>query len=245
MKTPPEKSRLDVLAIGDGPCTVVAVHGIQGTRASWLPVAQRLASEARWVLPNLRGRGLAWRGAGPQDYSLAAFADELREVIDAHAVPGRPLMLAGWSMGVSVCLDYVLRGRGARPGRLMLLSGTPSLCEAHWFHATQAPALAQEAALRQQRLGLMVAADHAAVAATWLAIRAHDHRPQLAQVRCPALVLHGREDADSPWPHAMWLVEGLPGARLITLENAGHGILASHTDRVVQAAQEFLFARRD
>uniref|UniRef100_UPI0020326F16 alpha/beta fold hydrolase n=1 Tax=Caballeronia sp. INML3 TaxID=2921752 RepID=UPI0020326F16 len=73
---------MDIAMQGRGARTIVAIHGIQGTRAVWHPLANELSAHATFVLPNLRGRGRAMRGATPADYRLEAFAEELAQVID-------------------------------------------------------------------------------------------------------------------------------------------------------------------
>ena len=229
---------MDVVFVGDGPTTVLALHGIQGTRDAWLPVAERLSSRFRFVLPNLRGRGAARRCSGAGEHDLRSFASDVRAVAESH-LQGVPFALAGWSMGVSVALDYVAQARGPQPAKLALLSGTPKLCAARWFRG-EGEALLCEIAAREARLGLRHAADHDAVAWTWQAIRDSDQRPLLGRVRQPALLLHGVQDEDSPWAHAVELSSALPDATLVPIEGAGHSLLTSHTARVADALLRFL-----
>jgi pimeloyl-ACP methyl ester carboxylesterase len=229
---------MDVQVTGQGRTTVVALHGIQGTRAAWQPLAQRLASQARFVLPNLRGRGAAVRAAGQAGYGLQAYASDVGDVIERH-VGAAPFILAGWSMGVSVALE-LLQGRPElRPHGLILLSGTPCLRLASWFTG-EGDQLTAEVAARERRLRLVEAADHDAVALTWAAIRATDQRPFLERIDMPALVLHGSADEDSPWLHGRWLAEGLPKATLVTLPDAGHSLLSTHTDTVAHEIERFI-----
>ena len=235
---------MDVIEVGSGPLCVVALHGIQGTRAAWLPVARRLSRLCTFVLPNLQGRGAAPRPADADGYTLARYAAAVREVVERHA-GGRPFVLAGWSMGVSVALAYADRCRGQHgdehaPAALLLLSGSPALCETRWFGAGDGAALLAEIAARERRLGLSEAADHAAVAHTWQAIRHTDQRSRLPMLPMPALVVHGRDDDDCPWPHAQALADGLPAARLATIEGAGHGLLTGHADAVAELALPWL-----
>lgn len=229
---------MDVRIMGQGSTTVVALHGIQGTRAAWQPVAQRLVSKARFVLPNLRGRGAAVRAAGAAEHGLQAYANDAAEVIERH-VGQAPFVLAGWSMGVSVALELLSRRPALRPQGLVLLSGTPCLCLASWFTGEGAQ-LAAEVAARERRLGLLEAADHDAVASTWAAICATDQRPLLARIDVPTLVLHGSADEDSPWLHGRWLAEGLPRATLVTLPGAGHSLLSAATDTVAHEIEQFI-----
>lgn len=230
---------MDVRIEGAGLPCIVALHGIQGTRSSWSPVVDALAGEARFVLPNLRGRGSAMRGASAADYGLVGYAADATEAIVEHA--GRPFFLAGWSMGVSVVLEYLRLGLGPRPDGLILLSGTPCLAQVKWFRGKGAE-LRADVVAREARLGLLDAADRDAVAMTWSAIAGTDQRPALASIDVPTLVLHGRDDEDSPWSHAGWLVDGLPNARLVTLDGVGHGVLAQASARVADEMRTFLAA---
>ncbi|SDR61120.1 alpha/beta fold hydrolase [Paraburkholderia tuberum] len=229
---------MDIVRHGDGPRHIVAVHGIQGTRAVWRPLAESMEHEVSLMLPNLRGRGVAMRGTYAADYSLEAFAGELALAIDA-CTHGQPYCLAGWSMGVTVSLAS-LPLLAHRPERLILMSGSPSLRALRWFHAPGGAALEAEIAARKARLGLVEAADHNAVAWTWQAIRDTDQRASLASIDIPTLILHGAVDDESPIEHAHWLLEGLPTARLEIIADAGHSIPTSHTAEVAASLRRFL-----
>jgi alcohol dehydrogenase class IV/pimeloyl-ACP methyl ester carboxylesterase len=230
---------VDIARKGEGLSLVVAVHGIQGTRAVWLPVAQALESDATFILPNLRGRGQAARGSSAQDYGLRAFASDLSDAIDA-GVGERPYWLAGWSMGVSVALEY-LSGAGARlPEGVILVSGTPAIREVRWFTAEDDESLLREIAAREKRLALSEAADHDAVAWTWQAIRSTDQRAVLERLDIPTLILHGSEDTDCPSSCAGSLVEKIRGAQWQIFADAGHSLPVTHVDVVANAIRRFL-----
>jgi len=227
---------IDVEIRGQG-MPLVAVHGIQGTRAAWVPAADLLGQKHSFVLPNLRGRGSAARGVAPEDYTLDRYADDLGVAIERH-VGGHRYVLAGWSLGVSVALQYLSRPHAARPAGLVLASGTPCLAQVRWFSGEGA-ALRADIAARERRLGLAEAADHDAVAHTWTAVSGSDQRPSLARIDVPTLVLHGRDDDDCPWQHGAWLAAGLPHARMVTLEGVGHGLLGHATARVASEIARF------
>ncbi|MDX5445552.1 MAG: alpha/beta hydrolase [Zoogloeaceae bacterium] len=229
---------MDIIENGNGPIRIVAVHGIQGTRASWLAVADRMADVGRFVLPNLRGRALAARGARPDDYRLGCLADDLEAVVHRH-VGEAPFYLAGWSMGVSVSLEYLSRAGVPRPRGVMLMSGTPMLDQAHWF-TQQGEALLAEIAEREVKLGLVKPADREAVAWTWQAISRSNQLALLPSVREPVLIVHGEDDDDSPWSHAVRLAAELPDATLRGLPGVGHSILKDATDEVVHHMRDFI-----
>jgi pimeloyl-ACP methyl ester carboxylesterase len=62
-----------------------------------------------------------------------------------------------------------------------------------------------------------------------------DRRPLLAGVSLPTLVIHGTEDPILPYPHGQALADTIPGARLLTLEKAGHEMPVSREDEIVSA----------
>lgn len=230
---------MDAAAVGEGAAIVVAVHGIQGTRSVWMPIARELHQEAMFVLPNLRGRGQAARGLSAEDYGLGAFADDLSDAIDSE-VRGRPYWLAGWSMGVSVALEYLSRSTMRPPEGVILVSGTAAIREVRWFRAEDEESLLQEIAAREQRLELKEAADHDAVAWTWQAIRSTDQRAILERLDLPALILHGAQDTDCPGSCADSLAQHIHGAQRQMFIDAGHTLPVTHADLVAKAIRRFV-----
>ncbi|MDD2002018.1 alpha/beta fold hydrolase [Pseudomonas putida] len=229
---------MDIEITGDGPQQIIALHGIQGTRVAWRPVAEACSKFATFHLPNLRGRGRALRPATADGYELAEFAGELDMIINETTTEA-PFILAGWSMGVSVILQWLSQSPGKRPAALILASGTPAPCHAPWFTA-QGDALIEQIAMREQRLGLKEAADQQAVAWTWQSLRHIDHRRTLASIPEPALILHGSDDQDSPYGHAHWLADGLHASRLVALQGAGHSVLTENTTQVADHLGQFI-----
>ena len=62
-----------------------------------------------------------------------------------------------------------------------------------------------------------------------------DSRPTLAQIRCPTLVICGREDALTPLALSEEIAAGIAGARLVVIEESGH-MTAMERPREVSAA---------
>ncbi len=221
---------------GEGP-VVVLVHGIQGTSSTWAGVAGLLTPACRVLRPDLRGRGGAVRGQGPADYRLADYANDLRDVIDRQ-VGDAPFVLGGWSLGVSVVLHYLGLPNAAKPGGVLLVSGSPCLAQTRWFTRDDT-ALMASVAERRQRLGLREHADDEAVVATWQAIRESDQRALLSEIRLPVRVVHGRDDDDCPLAHGALLAHGLR-APLLALDGVGHSVPAQAPQAVAQQLQHLL-----
>jgi pimeloyl-ACP methyl ester carboxylesterase len=71
-----------------------------------------------------------------------------------------------------------------------------------------------------------------------------DTTSRLGEIRCPTLVLSGKEDALLPVPFSRQLAQGIPGAELIVLEKTGHGMLVESPEAVAQAMLGFLSRQR-
>jgi pimeloyl-ACP methyl ester carboxylesterase len=204
-----------------------------------MPVARKLAADATFVLPNLRGRGGAARGSSVGDCGLDAFADDLSDAINIE-IGERSYWLAGWSLGVSVALEYLSRPEARAPEGVVLISGTSSIREVRWLGAEDGEPLMREIADRERRLELREAADHDAVARTWAAVRNSDQGAILASLDIPALILHGADDTDCPSSCARSLAEKIRDADLRIFPGAGHSLPVTHTDAVANAMRAFL-----
>ncbi len=61
-----------------------------------------------------------------------------------------------------------------------------------------------------------------------------------ARVRCPSLVILGARDIMAPPKNAQALIAALPGARVVTLPDCGHALMAEQPDAVLDALRAFL-----
>ena len=64
-----------------------------------------------------------------------------------------------------------------------------------------------------------------------------DDKPRgpLSSIGVPALVIHGTADPIFPLPHGQALADEIPGARLLPLEGAGHGLQRADWDTIANA----------
>src|SRR5262245_56794855 len=114
----PGFGELSMLAAGTGPETIVCLHGLGGTKASFLPTVNALADDYRVVAIDLPGFGESDKPIGAP-YDAAWFARSVFSAMDALGVDRAHL--AGNSMGGRVALEAGLAERG-RVGALLLLS---------------------------------------------------------------------------------------------------------------------------
>jgi pimeloyl-ACP methyl ester carboxylesterase len=67
-------------------------------------------------------------------------------------------------------------------------------------------------------------------------IAAGDQPPgRLASIAVPTLVVHGTADPMFPFEHGVALADAIPGAELLVLEGAGHGVVRGDWQRIVRA----------
>ncbi|MEO7753184.1 MAG: alpha/beta hydrolase [Terracoccus sp.] len=67
-----------------------------------------------------------------------------------------------------------------------------------------------------------------------------DSRPDLASIRCPTSVIHGTGDRLIAAENAVELADGIPGARLTLVQDAGHMIAQEQPAAVAAAVSELL-----
>jgi pimeloyl-ACP methyl ester carboxylesterase len=72
------------------------------------------------------------------------------------------------------------------------------------------------------------------------ALLAFDSRPWLGELACPALVVAGEADSTTPMHHAQELADSIPDARLHMIPRAGHWLVKTHTDALLEAILPWL-----
>ncbi len=244
---------LHVERSGAGP-DLALLHGWGLHGGVWSPVAQALAARHRVHAIDLPGHG---HSAATAFAGLESAADAV-----AEAIPEASLV-CGWSLGGLVALAVALR-YPARVRALALVSTTPCfVAREGWPHAMAPATLAQFAAglreapeatiatfVRLNALGApggreaaralarevssRGAPDPASLAAGLRALGETDLRGELARVRVPAVVVHGRRDRLAPVEAGRRLAAGLARSRLFELE-AAHLPFVSHPREFVAA----------
>jgi pimeloyl-ACP methyl ester carboxylesterase len=60
-------------------------------------------------------------------------------------------------------------------------------------------------------------------------------RDPLSSIEAPTLVIHGTADPMFPPEHGLALVDAIPGAELLVLEGAGHGVVRADWETIARA----------
>lgn len=240
---------------GDGDPVVLIPGGITGW-LSWIPHAERLS--ARWtairVQPIHNELGSAGR-PGEADYTAETDRESLRMTLDALGID--TAHFAGWSAGGGALMEFAL----TYPERLRTLTFVEP--QTNWVHGSDAD-VERTDALMERLFGKDVTEDDLAevlevagfvaskeearsdpywgralphrMALSWVAglLRSRRSVDELANVRCPVLLVKGSVSDDLDRRTVDVLGERLPTATVLELE----GDHASH----IQSIDEFLDA---
>jgi pimeloyl-ACP methyl ester carboxylesterase len=98
---PVSGGELRVARWGEGPATVLGIHGNTASSLSLAPVARHLGPGRALVAPDLRGRGGSAGLPGP--FGMRAHAEDCAVVID-HVAGGGQVVVVGESMGAFVAV---------------------------------------------------------------------------------------------------------------------------------------------
>jgi pimeloyl-ACP methyl ester carboxylesterase len=255
--------RLAYSDTGAGQPVVLLVHGFPLNRSMWDPQLGSLkAFGARVIACDLRGFGASEAGP-PGPLTMEQHADDLVALLDALNV-SQPVIYVGLSMGGYVgfalwrrhpeCIAafVVADGRAAadtpegRQARQDLATKAEELNSPQPAIDAMLPRLLsphlRPGSLPEQLLkGMMRSASARAVAdgARGLGQRA-DSFATLATISVPSLVIVGEHDVLTPPEDAQRIAEGIPNARLATIDQAGHMSNLENPDAFNAALLDFL-----
>jgi pimeloyl-ACP methyl ester carboxylesterase/putative sterol carrier protein len=117
-----EGARVSTYQVGTGP-PLLLLHGLGGTKISWLPIVPELARSYRLVIPDLPGHGESDKLR--TDYSMRTYAHLVRVLMDATDLPRA--IVVGNSMGGRIALELALRSAQRVAGLALLDPALPGL----------------------------------------------------------------------------------------------------------------------
>jgi 3-oxoadipate enol-lactonase len=243
-----------------GGAKVVLVHAFPLNRTMWEPQLRALAGRHEVVALDLRGFG----ESDPFDgtLSMETAAADVAAVMDRAGFDRA--VVCGVSMGGYVALalarasperlaglvlaDTKAAGDGAkaRAGRFELIETVRSKGPAAIADAMLPKLLSERARSERPDLvaavrGMIEATPAGAIEAALrgMAGRA-DSRDLLGEIAVPTLVVVGTEDAVTPRADATEMAAGIPAARLVAIEGAGHLSNLEAPDEFSRALGDFL-----
>lgn len=245
---------------GDGDA-VVLVSGGAMDMDQWDRQMTALSGERRVIRFDQRGVG---DSEGPAEgYTIEQMATDTVALVEARAAT--PCVLFGNSLGGSIALEAALQS--PERVRALILAATsagpagppmPAETQTAMFRGSALPLDEAAAALQDvifatdfpsrhpdglRRAIAKREASTAPLIATLGPLQsaaAYNPLPRLGQLTLPVLILHGESDRMVPVDNAPLLGERIPGARVMTVPEAGHGLVMEAAEAVNAAVSEFL-----
>ncbi|HZS38324.1 MAG TPA: alpha/beta fold hydrolase [Polyangia bacterium] len=238
---------------------VVLGHSLLCDRRMWQDVAPRLAERRRVISIDVRGHGAS---TAPGPFSLEDLADDWRAILDAEKIPRA--ILCGLSMGGMTAMRLAL----ASPERVAALalldsSADPQPAWERVKFGVMAHVVARfgflrviGAAVKPVMFGrTSIKERRELVERQWARIEENDPKAlfhgvravidrrsiyeRLPTLRCPTLVMVGAEDRATPPERSRRIAAQIPGARLESIERAGHLSALEQPDVVARTLGEF------
>jgi len=254
-----------VYAVADdaprGAATIVMLHGFTGSKENWYPLADRLRGRYRMLVPDLPGWGESERKADA-DYGFVAQSERVADFIRAMS-PGKPVVLLGHSMGGGIAALVAARHPGL-VAKVGLLNAAGVRFNENQFGldvlAGKNPFGVDDAASLQRYIDIVFHRQAAKPWIPWPASRGLIARrkddaafeqavlerigrgpeqflpgQEAANIRQPALLLWGRQDAViDPSALALYAAQ-MPQARAVLVDDAGHMALMEQPREVANA----------
>jgi len=224
---------------------VVWLHAFPYDRRMWRPEFAHRPGDYQYLAPDLRGFGESDMFRNGEAPSVELMADDVALLLDSWDI-SEPVAVAGLSMGGYVALAFARR----HPGRVaaLILADTraePDSDEARAARDQQIQALKRQTAVElfetlrpkqfaantaDRQPGVIAEAKAIAEGQTAEGLRAAltalrdrpDARSGLGEIQLPTLVIVGEEDTATPPDAAQALANGISGAQLVKVPQAGH-----------------------
>jgi proline iminopeptidase len=257
------RSRLYYESIGNGPQTIIVVHGGPGLPHDYMrPEWDLLAVSGRVIYYDQNGCGKSER---VPPYGWRTHVEDLHRLVTKLA-PNKRVVLAGSSWGSMLALYYAYQ----HPERVtaLILSGVP-IGAGGTAPKPSAPWLQQDSSaiwLRNQSkarldsvnrglpvgkgiprpqlqspLAKRIREDCYDVAAIVnMSLRDAPGSWQFERINVPTLVIHGSDPRQTPGDGGPGLAQVLPNAKLVTINNAGHDPWLDQPKLFFAAANNFL-----
>jgi aminoacrylate hydrolase len=245
---------------------VLLVPGLAGRGSFWASQVTELSRDFRVVVHDHRGTGRSTHSR--IRYSVEQMAGDVLRLMDGLGIDAAHLVghSTGGVIGQVIALEQPRRLRSlvlsatwagpdpyfqrlfeSRKGVLLSQGVEAYLRASALFMTPPAWISANDALLTAQQAAAVAEAPPVEVTASRIdAILRHDRRAQLGDIRVPTLVIVAQDDVITPRFYSDELASRVPGAKLIVLDEGGHGapgICASEYNAAVGSFLRSLRAR--
>jgi pimeloyl-ACP methyl ester carboxylesterase len=251
---------MEYRSVGSG-YPLIMIMGFRGTMNFWSSdIIEMLSSRYKVII--FDNRGMGGTTAGNLQFTIEQFADDTAGLMKALGIERAHVL--GWSMGTEIAQELALRHPG-KVNRLILYAADcsmsafpPSQDVLEIMSDTSGPPEEQGKRL----IGLLFPQrwikDHVNDIKKIFSRPMGDSPPEnierqgvamdmwkgscdrLSQIKCPTLLVTGTDDILTPPQNSYMMVEKIPGARLVTIENGGHGVMYQYPQKFCGAIIDFL-----
>jgi len=228
--------------------TLVFIHGSGGSNLLWDNQMKALTERANLLALDLPGHG---RSPGSGSTSVADYTRAVRDFLIELKVPG-PIpsgLSLGGAITLQLLLDYpetfsagVLICTGARLKVMPLIFESIEKDFPSFVASSKQFAVSPKTdpALIQPILEDNLKCPPAVAFGDFQACDRFDVRERLLEIKAKVLVVTGEDDLLTPPKYGKYLAEHIPGARWVTIPDAGHLAPIEKPEEVNRAITEFL-----
>ena len=240
---------------------LVLIMGYSGTMDLWQPrVLAALARRYRVIIFDNRGMGETSSSEKP--FSIEQFADDTAGLLDALGI--KQAHVLGWSMGTNIALEFTLR-YPEKVNELILYAADCGGKEAIQPSAEVVQAMTDTSGTEEERGMRML---KTLFPEKWLKVNPDPGKyfppvtessspenirrqwdammkwagaySRLKQIRQRTLLITGADDVSTPPANSLMLAGEVPGARLVQINGAGHGLMYQYPEEFSKTLLLFL-----
>jgi 3-oxoadipate enol-lactonase len=237
------------------PDTILLIHGVADTSKAWFAWVPQLARRFRILRPDLRGFGQSTVPPHGYQWSLAALAQDLKNLLAQLEIPS--VHVVGQRIGGSVAMQFAHDYPGSvksltvigGPATLARSSLTPSAwleqvqregVEA-WARATMGRRLGDVSpAMREWWIKEMGKAPQQTMEGVFRYVATMDITALLPHITPPTLIITSDRSALAPVEIVREWQRQIPNARLLVLPSNAYHLAAAHPEECTAAVLKFI-----
>lgn len=236
-----------------GQVPLIFLHGVMGSSEIWKPQVDHFKNQRRITILDLRGHGKSDKPLGR--YSITQFSNDLYSLMKHLHI--EKAIIVGHSLGgmtaLRFTLDYqdmvdklILIDATAKPSfsfvTKLLLSLSKILMDVS-YRSFLKIYISRYSDLEEfdleEALARLLKTPKYVIKSCFTALAGFDVTSELANIRVPTLIIHGRESS-TPLVLAEYMNENIPYAELVVIEGAGHASPKENPDEIWKAIEKFI-----